>query len=272
MWSREALLTAGELYDEAKVLPEAVRVYESYVDAYPRPLNLAIETRNRLAEIFKQQDRLDRYHVELAAIVALHGEAGRAQTDRSRYLAGKAALVLAELTYDAFAAIQLVQPFEESLAAKQQSMDIALEAFGGLVDYEIAEVTGAATYYLAETYYEFSNALLASERPAGLSAAEQAEYDLVIEDEAYPFEEQAIEVHEKNFELLTTGIHNAWVQKSLDKLVVLVPGQYARNEISGGYLKSVDSYAYRMPNAPPPGSPLDENGENTVPVMSQATE
>jgi hypothetical protein len=29
-----------------------------------------------------------------------------------------------------------------------------------------------------------------------------------------------------------------------------MPGRYARNEISGGYLESVDSYAYRMPNAP----------------------
>jgi hypothetical protein len=76
------------------------------------------------------------------------------------------------------------------------------------------------------------------------------DYDLVIEEEAYPFEEQAIEVHEKNFEFLTDGIHNRWVQQSLDKLVMLMPGRYARNEISSGYLESVDSYAYRMPNAP----------------------
>jgi hypothetical protein len=78
-------------------------------------------------------------------------------------------------------------------------------------------------------------------------------------------------VHEKNFEMLAGGIYNPWVQKSLDKLVMLMPGQYARNEISGGYLKSVDSYAYRMPNAPPPGNPLDENGDSSVPVMSQAS-
>jgi outer membrane protein assembly factor BamD (BamD/ComL family) len=269
--AREALLTAGELYDEAKVIPEAVRVYESYVETYPRPLNLAMETRTRLADIFKQEDRMDRYHVELAAIVELHGDAGRDRTDRSRYLAGQAALVLAELTFEAFADIRLAQPFEESLAAKQQSMDVALEAFGGLVDYEIAEVTGAATFYIAEIYLEFSNALLSSERPAGLSPAELTDYDFVIEEEAYPFEEQAIEVHEKNFEMLAGGIHNPWVQKSLDKLVKLMPGQYARSEISGGYLKSVDSYAYRMPNAPPPGSPLDENGDGTVPVMSRAS-
>ena len=123
---------------------------------------------------------------------------------------------------------------------------------------EVAEVTAAATYYLAEIYYEFSDALLASERPAGLSEAERVDYELVIEEEAYPFEEQAIAVHEKNFEFLAGGVYNPWVQQSLDKLVVLMPGRYARNEISGGYLGSIDSYAYRMPNAVPAGTAPDD--------------
>ena len=262
--AREALLTAGELYDEADVLPEAVRVYERYVEEYPRPLDLAMETRTRLAEIFQQERMEDRYHDELGAIVALDNSAGADRTDRSRFLAGNAALVLAQLTFDAFEEIRLVQPFEESLAEKQQRMDTALAAFEDLIDYQIADVTGAATYYIAEIYLEFSNSLLASERPAGLSPAELVDYELVIEEEAYPFEEQAIEVHEKNFELLAGGIHNEWVDQSLNKLVDLMPGRYARNEISGGYLGSIDSYAYRTPAAPPPGITLDEALDNVA--------
>ena len=38
-------------------------------------------------------------------------------------------------------------------------------AFNKLVDYELGEVTAAATYYLAEIYTHFSKALMASERP-----------------------------------------------------------------------------------------------------------
>jgi hypothetical protein len=30
-----------------------------------------------------------------------------------------------------------------------------------------------------------------------------------------------------------------------------MPGRYAKNEISGGFVGSIDSYAYRMPIAPP---------------------
>ena len=34
-----------------------------------------------------------------------------------------------------------------------------------------------------------------------------------------------------------------------------MPGRYAKNEISSGFVGSVGSYAYRMPIAPPPVEP-----------------
>ncbi len=52
--------------------------------------------------------------------------------------------------------------------------------------------------------------------------------------------------------LLLSGIYNAWVQKSLDRLAVTMPGRYAKTETSEGFLGSIDVYAYRMPIAPPP--------------------
>jgi hypothetical protein len=232
------------------------------------PLDVAMETRSRLAEIFEAELDTARYHEQLRDIVAADRDAGAERTDRSRYLAAKAALVLAAPSYEQFAALELVQPFEKSLAEKQERMDAAMETFESLVAYEVAEVTAAATYYIAEIYMEFSTALMESERPPGLSEAEKVDYELVIEEEAYPFEEQAITVHEKNFELLAAGIYNPWVQKSLDKLSVLMPGRYAKNEISGGFLGSIDGYAYRMPIAPKIGI----DGEELDPSDAQLSD
>ena len=249
---RDALLTAGELYDEAGEEDDAVRVYENYVSEYPRPIDLAIETRTRMAEIFVSQLDYTRYHEELEAIVALDRDSGADRTDRSRYLASSAALVLAEQTFERFGRLKLMQPFEESLEAKQAQMDATLQAMEGLVGYEVADVTAAATFYIAQIYFEFSQSLLKSERPTGLTEAEKVQYELVIEEEAYPFEEQAIAVHEENHELLVSGIYNPWVQKSLDRLAVMMPGRYAKSETSEGFLGSIDIYAYRMPIAPTP--------------------
>ena len=259
---REAVLTAGQLYDDAGNVAETLRVYESYVSAYPRPLDVAMETRNRIAELYKSQQDLKRYEEELNAMVAADRDAGEDRTDRSRYLAATAALVLAEKTFDSFKELPLVQPFEESLAEKQRRMDTAMQAFESLVDYQVADVTAAATYYIAETYYEFSQAVTNSERPAGLSKSEKAAYEEGIEEEAYPFEERAIEIHEQNHDLLASGVYNSWVQQSMDKLAVLMPGRYAKNEISNGYLGSIDSYAYRMPIAPPVPVDGQEDGGN----------
>jgi tetratricopeptide (TPR) repeat protein len=255
--ARAALLTAAELYDSVAAVADAVRVYEQYVVNYPQPLDVAMETRSRLAEIFDAEQDYDRYYEMLHEIVAVDRDAADTRTDRSRYLAAKAALVLAEQRYRQFAELKLVQPFEQSLAEKQSRMDAAMDSLEALVDYEVADVTAAATYYMAETYLEFSAALMHSERPAGLSEAEMIDYEMVIEEEAYPFEERAIDVHEENFELLAGGIYNDWVQKSLDQLGLLMPGRYAKNEISDGYVGSIDFYAYRMPIAPP----LDVDGQ-----------
>jgi outer membrane protein assembly factor BamD (BamD/ComL family) len=248
--SREALLTAGYLYDEAKAMTDAVRVYEQYVEEYPQPLDQAIETRKRLADIFEEERDYQRYYAQLNSIVNADRDAGIDRTDRSRYLAAGAALVLAEQLYEQFAGLELVQPFEQSLANKQARMDATLATLEKLVEYQVADVTAAATYYIAESYRNFSAALMNSERPEGLSVAEQSDYELVIEEEAWPFEERSIEVHEANFELLAAGIYNPWVQKSLDELAVMMPGRYAKNESSEGFLGSIDVFAYRMQIAP----------------------
>ena len=179
---REALLTAGELYDEINVVDDAIRVYESYITEYPLPLDIAMQTRTRLAEIFKAELDYTRYHEQLNNIVVADRDAGAERTDRSRYLAAKAALVLAAQSYEQFAMLELVQPFEKSLAEKQRRMDAAMKVFENLVVYEVAEVTAAATFYIAEIYMEFSTALMESERPTGLSEAEMVDYELVIED------------------------------------------------------------------------------------------
>jgi tetratricopeptide (TPR) repeat protein len=243
----EALLVAGDLYQQSDDQDRALNVFIRYVDEFPQPLETALETRFKIAEIYKTSSDEPLYHQELAEIVRIDAEAGTGRTGRTRTLAGRSALVLAELLYDDFVVVKLVLPFETSLQEKQQRMDSTIEAMGRLVDYEIADVTAAATYYMAETYFDFSRSLEQSERPDDLEPAELAEYELVLEEEAFPFEEQAIDLHEENLELLQAGVFNAWTEKSLGKLAELVPGRYAKQEINSELVGAIDSYVYRLP-------------------------
>jgi outer membrane protein assembly factor BamD (BamD/ComL family) len=246
----EALLLAGDLYQESQSTDRAVDVYSRYVEQYPKPVETAAETRFKIAEIHKGRNDQLRYREQLEAIVRVDADAGSERTDRTRNLAGRASLVLSEPLYEHFAALKLVQPFEQSLQEKRRAMDAALGAFGNLVAYEVGEVTAAATFYMAEVYSNFSRSLVESERPAGLSAGDLQDYELALEEEAFPLEEKAIAVHEKNLELMSGGIYNGWTEKSLARLAVLKPGRYAKFEISSGFLGSIDRYVYRQPERP----------------------
>jgi len=258
---REALLVAGELYEESGSSDRALGVYRRYVGEFSRPLEVAVETRFKIAELYQAQGDLQNRREELERIVEIDRVAGEERTPRVRYLAARSALVLTEGAYERFAEVRLVQPFQKHLKQKQRRMNEALEAFGKLVDYEVGEVTAAATYYMAEVYSDFSRSLMESERPTDLDAAALQDYEMVLEEEAYPFEEKAIVVHEKNLELMAAGIFNPWIQRSLDELADLMPGRYAKFETSPGFLASIDRYAYRTPDAVGAGAEATEMGE-----------
>ncbi|HET8696260.1 MAG TPA: outer membrane protein assembly factor BamD, partial [Gammaproteobacteria bacterium] len=246
---REALLTAGDLYEQAADMERAVSAYERYVRDYPHPVETALETRYKLARMYQARGDGVAYEQELNAIVAADAGAGSERTDRTKYLAAQSGLVLAKKLYDGFVDVRLVQPFDKSLKLKRERMDAALRALEGLVGYEVAEVTSAATFYMAETYWGLNRSLLESERPKDLDSAAMADYEDALEEQAFPFEEQAIDVHEKNRELIAAGVYNDWTKRSLERLAVLVPGRYAKAEMSSGFIPSIDVYAYRTPSA-----------------------
>src|SRR5262245_30058329 len=236
----EALLIAGDLYAESNARDRALDVYTRYVNEFPRPVETALETRFKIAEMHKAAHDESLYQRELKEIVRIDAGAGQERTGRTRTIAGRSALVLAEQVYSDFMAVKLRQPFETSLKEKQQRMDVTIDTMGRLVQYEIADVTAAATYYMAETYFGFSRSLVESERPSDLKPAELEEFEMDLDELAFPFEEKAINVHEKNMELLHAGVFNAWTQKSLSRLTELNPGRYARHELSSGFLGAID--------------------------------
>ena len=69
-----------------------------------------------------------------------------------------------------------------------------------------------------------------SQRPTGLSAEELEQYDILLEEQAYPFEEQAIEIYEVNARRVVEGLYYSWVRSSFEQLAALLPGRYAKTE------------------------------------------
>src|SRR6185369_12023930 len=250
---RGALMLAAELHQQTGNRKQALKVYRRFVGSFPEPVEVNLEMRHKISEILKAENDRKAYLDELKEMVEIEAAAGQARTPRTRYLAGKAALVLAEQSFEQFAEVRLVKPFEANLGKKKALMKATTQAFNKLVEYEVGEVTAAATFYLADIYAHFSKALTGSERPDDLNAQEMQEYELAIEEQAFPFEEKAITVHEKNLELISVGIYNGWVDKSLGKLAKLLPVRYDKPEVASDLVAALESYSFEIekPVAPP---------------------
>ena len=133
----------------------------------------------------------------------------------------------------------MTRPIGSCSAPATISEALALDSFTRLLEYQVSETTTAATFYIAEIYLHFSQALTSSERPKGLNDLELEEYELALEEQAYLFEEKAISVYEKNTELLDAGIHDPWVDRSIERLSTLFPAQYAKQEQKSGFLQNL---------------------------------
>jgi tetratricopeptide (TPR) repeat protein len=166
----------------------------------------------------------------LTALVKAEAAPESTHTDRARSLAAHAALELAQAERDRFIAITLTQPLKKSLASKRQTMQQALTQLEAANAYDIADVATAATFDIAEIYRRLAADLLKSERPKNLSEETLEQYDLLLEEQAFPFEEQAIDVHMVNVARAATGLYDQSVRASYAALAALKPARFAKRE------------------------------------------
>ena len=109
-------------------------------------------------------------------------------------------------------------------------MKNTITAYERAMKYNVAEVTTSATYEIGEVYNNFAGTLMNSARPKGLSGEELEQYDILLEEQAFPFEENAIDIHVANLARTKDGLFDKWIQGSLKVLQQLQPVRYAKSE------------------------------------------
>ncbi|MBV8741597.1 MAG: tetratricopeptide repeat protein, partial [Sinobacteraceae bacterium] len=229
---REALLQSADLYARANNVPKATGMLEKFVSTNPTPLVDAEEARQRLADYAAKSGDIGKRDHWYREIIKADAQAGAQRTDRTHYLAAKAELALAQPARDAFRAVRLTAPLKKSLVVKRKALEEAITAYRHAADYQVAEVTTAATYEIAELYRTLAHDVMNSERPKNLKGEELEEYNSLLEEQVFPFEEQAIKAHEINTVRAKDGIYDEWVQKSFKVLAELKPARYGKTELT----------------------------------------
>ena len=103
----------------------------------------------------------------------------------------------------------------------------------------MADVTTAATFRLGEVYERFSSDLMDSDRPTDLATDALEQYEILLEEQAFPFEEKAIDLYIANTARAADGVYDEWVRRSYDRLAGLMPARYAKEESSEDVVTSL---------------------------------
>ena len=229
---QDTLQIVAELYDRAENKQEAILAYRKYANTYPNPPSQYMEAANRLAELYQQTDQPLKRRFWLAKQMKTVDAAPDKADDRMLYLAAGASAVLAEDAFIRYKRIKLALPLNKTMAAKTLALEKAMAAYQKTAAYGVSSYSTQAGYRMADIYAQLSRDLMTSDRPSGLNELELEQYDILLEEQAYPFEENAIDIHEQNASRSWNGIYDNWVKDSFKSLKVLLPGRYDKPELT----------------------------------------
>ncbi|NOX93366.1 MAG: tetratricopeptide repeat protein [Gammaproteobacteria bacterium] len=232
-----ALWKAGELYESNKDYQSAIRSFEKYARNFRRPFPQYMESMFKLVTLYELNDNPVKVNLWQNKIIQEDKKLSNSPgSDRTRFIASSAALYLARNSHVDFTNAKLRLPLKKSLKKKKNAMQRAVNLYGRASSYNVAETATEATHSIADIYNEFSIALLDSERPENLNNDELDQYQILLEDQAFPFEEKAIEFYEINLTYVKNDIYDEWIQKSHTQLKKLFPVRYQRKTKLDGYV------------------------------------
>lgn len=236
---RIACFQAAEYFEKADDQENAIVMFKRYAHSYKRPFDPAVEAHFKLDQIYAARGDEEKRRFWLAKIISLNNKAKKDQTDRSKFLAAKAAYELGEFERISYEKVALSLPLDKSVTRKNKFMQAAMKRYTQSVQIGVLEYTTSSTYRIGELYAQLSKALMNSERPKGMDELEAEEYQFLLEDQAFPLEEAAIEVHQTNSGRAFDGLYDQWVKRSYRSLADLMPGQYNKQERAISYVDQI---------------------------------
>jgi outer membrane protein assembly factor BamD (BamD/ComL family) len=231
---RQSLFLAAEYYQKGGDLESAIVHYRTYAHQYALPFDQVMEARFQLQSLYQQQgnEKNRRYWLKKLKEGDHKAENSAAidRTDRSRYLGAYASSVFANDEFQAFRKLELTLPLKKSLKKKKAAFDRSITLYQALMEYQLQDFTTLANFRIGAMYGELSRALMDSQRPKNLDALALEQYEILLEEQAYPFEEQAIDVHLGNVRLASEEIYTDWVRESYSALAELLPARFNKKE------------------------------------------
>ncbi len=237
---RESLYLAAQMYENNEDYQSAIEHFRTYANTHAEPFSTVMEARYKLAQNYQRINDTDKRLFWLQKLVDGNLDIANVKVDsqgreRSRWLGAWANAEYGDYYSDHFDKISLSLPLDKSLPAKYEQLEKASERFQSAAESGIFDFITMSSYKIAALYQDLAKELRQSPRPENLSAEEQNIYKEIIEEQALPLDELAMELHQSNIDRAWDGEFNQWIDQSFSMMRVLNPTRYAKAEIIVSY-------------------------------------
>lgn len=214
------ILSTSELYENGKNYSKVEQLLIKYLEVGKPGIEEEAEIRLKLAHAQFMTKKKEKGIENLTKVAGMEGNI-------NPELVAKARLVLVKEKQETYLAIKLTQPFEKTLIDKTALLDDLTKDYMQIAKYKILQAE--VFFQMGVTFENFRDSILQAERPADLSKEELEEYRFLLEEKAYPYEEQAIKAYEKSLKVgRTSNTSQEWIENSVSRLAVIKPALYKR--------------------------------------------
>jgi len=234
-----ALFRAAELYQHNGFGFESVKLFERFSKNYENSFDLNLEARYQTVNHYRNENNVKAADQSRMALIDYENKYQNKRTDRSAFLAATASFELAMRQFDNFKQARLTLPLKQSLKRKKTLLNKTVSKLEAVARYQVAELVSASTYQIAEVYRLLADDLMNSERPPSLDELQLEQYDILLEEQAYPFEEQAMDIFRINLEKVASGEFDQWLRKTYQRLEVMNPTEYKRESKTISYASQI---------------------------------
>ena len=237
---REALWQAAELYATAGQPNEAVMTYQRYIQQFPQPVEPAVEARQRIASHYAASNNLTELQRWLTDIIKADRQAGVQRSDRTRYLAARAQLTLADHAHENYRRVS-PGPATGEKPCRQETPDAighaAIRTGGRLPDCgshhgrhlpNSADLRGTGQLH----YCNHNGRQISTARPWSSTTS-------CWKSRPIRLKSRPSHCMKPMCNASSPVSYNAWIEKSLQQLAQLVPAQYAKLERGASYVSAL---------------------------------
>ncbi|UCF30627.1 MAG: tetratricopeptide repeat protein [bacterium] len=226
---RNTLVKSADLFRSGGSYDRAAEARRRVIEEYRAPAERLSEQLLFLGQDLESAGRWEEAREAYLEAIGVHRE--HADVKATAHHAANAQLRISQESFSRYQSVKIGPPVEETVAAKRELLQEVIRNFVAAGAFRVAEVSTAANYYIGRALEHFKDEILSSPRPEELTGDLLEEYDLLLQEMAYPFEEKALEAYRVNIErAVEFEILDPWIEKSYHRMAELAPWAYLREE------------------------------------------